>query len=128
MTRYLELEDLEFVVERMGGKPPELRDVGLIVAALARPRARVNGVDVYPSLALKAAALLSSLATCSGMVSGNVRAAWVATRVFCAANGAPLAALEDDAVETVRQLTAGELTLETLAARLGSWLTPQVMP
>ncbi len=128
MTRYLELEDLAFVVDRMGAKNPQLRDAGLIIAALARPQARVNGTDVYPSLALKAAALLSSLATCSGMVSGNVRAAWVATRVFCAANGAPLAASEDDVVETVRQVTAGELTLEALAARLGSWLTPQVMP
>ncbi len=126
MTRYLESDDLMQLLERMGGRTTAVRDGGLLISALVRPRAQLNGLDVYPSLALKAAALLTSLATGTALQSNNHRVAWLATRLFCAANGAPLTVADDDAVETVRQVVAGELGLEALAARLGASMIPAV--
>jgi death-on-curing protein len=126
VTRYLEVEDLMQVLDRMGGRAPHIRDGGLLVSALARPRAQLEGVDVYPSLALKAAALLTSLATGSALQTNNLRVAWVSTRLFCAANGAPLSVSEDDAVTTMRDVVTAAIGLEALAARLGALMTPTV--
>jgi death-on-curing protein len=128
VTRYLDVEDVMQVLDRVGLRGVGVRDGGLLVSALARPRAQLNGVDVYPSLALKAAALLTSLATSSSLASDNLRVAWVLTRLFCAGNGAPLIAPDDDAVTTVREVVSGSLTLPDLASRLGLWMTPVITP
>lgn len=125
MTRYLEVEDVLHIIERLGGRSPVVRDGGLLVSALARPRANFEGAEVYTSLGLKAAALLTSLATGGSLQSNNLRVAWVATRLFCASNGAPLLAPEDDAVVLMRSLTTAT-DLVALAEQLGSWMTPQV--
>jgi death-on-curing protein len=126
VTRYLEADDVMQVLDRMGGRTTAVRDGGLLVSALIRPRAQFDGVDVYPSMGLKAAALLTSLATSNALQSNNLRVAWLATRLFCAANGAPLAVAEDDAVETVRQVVSADLGLQDLATRLGAWMIPPV--
>lgn len=127
MTRYLEVEDMMHVLDWLAGPTATVRDGGLLVSALVRPRAQLGGVDVYLSLGLKAAALLTSLAMTQPLMSNNLRAAWVATRLFCAANGAPLVVVEDDVVETLGELVHGQLGVEALADRLGSWMTPGVL-
>ncbi|MCW2600808.1 MAG: hypothetical protein JWM02_2637 [Frankiales bacterium] len=127
MTRYLEVDDVLQVLDQMGGQPPAVRDGGLLVSALVRPRAQLEGVDAYPSLALKAAALLTSLATGGALQSNNLRVAWVATRLFCAVNGAPFSAVgEDEAAATLQAVISDGLGLEALAAQLGAWMTPVV--
>jgi death-on-curing protein len=126
MTRYLEVEDVMQVLDRMGPRAPAVRDGGLLVSALVRPRAQLEGVDVYPSMAQKSAALLTSLATGGALVSNNLRIAWVATRLFCSANGAPLFVPDDDVVATVRDVANGMLGLEALSVLLGAWMTPEV--
>ena len=127
MTRYLEVEDVLHIIERLGGRAPAVRDGGLLVSALARPRAHFEGTEVYASMGLKAAALLTSLGTGGALDINNLRVAWVATRLFCAANGAPLVASEDEVVTTLRAVAAGGLTLEELAGQLGAWMTPRVV-
>ena len=126
MTRYLDVEDVMQVLDRMGGRAPHIRDGGLLVSALARPRAQLEGVDVYPSLALKAAALLTSMATGGALQTNNLRVAWVSTRLFCGANGAPLSAAEEEAVAIMRDVVTGAIGLEALAARLGASMIPVV--
>ncbi len=126
--RYLDMEDLLYAVERLTGLPPAVRDGGQIAAALARPQAVLRGHEVYPSLGEKAAALLVSLASAKGLQDGNKRLAWVATRLFCAANGAPLRAPDDAAVTTLRAVAFGDLDVPELADLLGSWMTPEVVP
>nr|MDA8436068.1 alcohol dehydrogenase [Actinomycetales bacterium] len=59
---FLELDDLLHVAERTLGVSPQVRDVGLLQSALARPRTSVLGEDAYDSIHTKAAALLHSLA------------------------------------------------------------------
>lgn len=59
MTAYLDIEDALQVVDRYGF---HIRDVGLLASALARPATTVMGTEAYPELAVKAAALLESVA------------------------------------------------------------------
>lgn len=128
MTLYLELDDLLHVVERITGRQAVARDAGQLAAAVARPRAAVRGVDVYPSTGEKAAALLVSLTTSKALHEGNKRLAWVATRLFCAANGAPLHVEDDEALAVLRAVALGDLDVPELAERLGAWMTPEVVP
>ena len=58
--RYLtlgEVVELHGRVLQVGGGAPGLRDLGGLDSALAQPRATFGGVDLYPALAEKAAAL-----------------------------------------------------------------------
>lgn len=128
MTLYLELDDLLHVVERLTGRQATARDAGQLAAAVARPKAVLRGVDVYPSLGEKAAALLVSLTTSKGLHDGNKRLAWVATRLFCAANGAPLHVEDEQALGVLRAVGLGDVDVPELAERLGVWMTPEVVP
>ncbi|GAA3315262.1 hypothetical protein GCM10017710_23840 [Arthrobacter ramosus] len=71
MSSCLEIEDALQVIDRYGF---QMRDVGLLASALARPATTVMGTEAYPQLALKAAALLESVARNSRWtVGGGVR-------------------------------------------------------
>jgi death on curing protein len=69
-----------------GGSPP-VKDIGLVESAVFRPRTTVFGEDAYPTLWLKAAALLHSLARNHGFHDGNKRTAWASTWLFLGKNG-----------------------------------------
>ena len=58
---FLTLEDVFVLVEQLLGTRHQVRDAGLIDAAVARPRAVLFGADVYPGPSGKAAALVHSL-------------------------------------------------------------------
>lgn len=65
-------------------------DYGLLDAAVARPQATAFGLDAYPDLFTKAAALLQSLARNHALVDGNKRTAWAAAWTFLFINGVEL--------------------------------------
>lgn len=92
------------------GRPPEIRDIGLLDAATHRPRASAFGRDAYPHLLEKAAALLHSLVANHPLVDGNKRLGWVATVTFCRLNGVDVAPDEDAAFDLVMAIAAGELS------------------
>ncbi len=124
MTEYLDLDDLLAVADAAVGGRAQLRDVGLLEAALARPRASVFGDDAYPSLDEKAAALLHSLVTSHPLVDGNKRFGWVAVRLFYLLNDADIAPPIGDAFELVVGIAAGRLNdVPAIAARLAEWRT-----
>jgi death on curing protein len=119
VTRYLTTEQVLRIARRAVGGPVEVRDLGLLDAAVHRPRASVLGRDAYPDLMTKAAALLHSLARNHPLVDGNKRLAWLATYVFLAKNGVELDPSDDDAYELVVAVAAGELDdVEEIARRL----------
>ena len=68
----------------------QVRDLGLLASAAARPRTTVFGREAYPDLADQAAALMHSPARNHLLVDGNQRLAWSATRIFCLLNGTDL--------------------------------------
>ena len=53
------------------GDPPPIRDLDLLAAAAARPRASAFGDDAYPDVWTKAAALLHSVVKNHPLVDGN---------------------------------------------------------
>ena len=124
MTEHLDLDDLLAAAEAALGRPPDVRDAGILDAATARTRASVYGEDAYRSLVEKAAALLQSIVTGHPLVDGNKRLGWVAVRLFCRMNGHDLAAPVDAAFELVRAVADGTLRdVPEIAARLRPWIT-----
>lgn len=109
MTRHLTTEQALRIARVAVGGPIEVRDLGLLDAAVHRPRASVLGQDAYPDLLTKAAALLHSLARNHPLIDGNKRLAWLATFVFCAKNGVQLDPDDDAAYDLVVAVAAGEL-------------------
>ena len=121
MTEYLRLDDL-FVVEAALGSPG-VRDVGLLESALARPRTSVFGDDAYPTLAMKAAALVHSIVTNHALVDGNKRLGLVALRLFVGMNDHDLVATQDEKFDLIMAIADGSLRdVEDIADRVGSFL------
>lgn len=115
-VEYLSLEDLLGFVRRMGVGP--VRDIGLLDSAVARPRSSAFGTDAYPTVELKAAALLLSLVRNHPLVDGNKRLAWLATVVFLDLNDVVVDLSDDDAFALVMAAAAGEFDVEDVATRL----------
>ncbi|MDN5917227.1 MAG: Fic family protein [Pseudonocardia sp.] len=119
MTRYLSLADVLRFAEAALGEEPVVRDFGLLEAALARPATTVLGEDAYPTIPLKAAALLLSVCGNHALVDGNKRLAWAATAVFLVLNDHPPRVDQDAAFELVIGVAAGALReLDEIAERL----------
>jgi len=116
MTEYLGIEDALLMVRRLGVGP--VRDIGLLDAAMGRPRSTVFGKEAYPTLALKAAALLHSLAKSHPLVDGNKRLAWLATTVFLELNGHGTALDDEAAFRLVWDVAAGDHLVEDIALGL----------
>lgn len=91
MIEYLDREDVLTAGSIAFDAEVKVRDYGLLDAAVARPQATVFGVDAYPEIWDKAAALLQSLARNHALVDGNKRTAWAAAWTFLHINGFELA-------------------------------------
>jgi death-on-curing protein len=116
-VRYVGLELAVAVVKRRGWGP--VRDLGLLDSALARPAASAFGRDAYPSLPLKAAALMHSLAGNHALVDGNKRMALHLTHLFVHLNGCDLTMSQDEAFNLVMDVAKGLDDLPEIASRLG---------
>jgi death-on-curing protein len=116
---FLTLPELLYVAERTLGPGVEVRDYGLLEAALARPQATAFGKDAYLGLDRKAAALLHSVARNHALVDGNKRLALAALIAFYGVNGRRLTLTNDQAYDLVIAVAAGDLdTVEDIAAVL----------
>ncbi len=123
MTRHLTTEQALRIARTAVGGPVEVRDIGLLDAAVHRPRATVLGQDAYPDVLSKAAALMHSLARNHALVDGNKRLAWLATYVFCAKNGVELDPADDDAYDLVIAVASGTIEeVGAIAAVLASFV------
>jgi len=102
------------LIERFGGSK-EVRDIGLLQAALARPQ-----TGYYSSLIEEAAALWESLSQNHPFVDGNKRTVFAAMHVFLKLNGYELATSPNEAIESISALyEAGSFRYEYLV----EWLT-----
>lgn len=113
---YLDLEDLLGLVRALRTGP--VRDVGLLESAVGRPRSSAFGQDAYSTLALKAAALLHSIARNHALVDGNKRLAWLATVTFLDLNSRAPDLTKDDAFDLVMDVATGALDVTEIAERL----------
>ncbi len=87
--KYLTAEQVLFIHARLiseTGGAHGVRDLDLLLSAVARPQATFDGLDLYPDLFLKAAALLESLIGNHPFVDGNKRTAITSTGLFLRVN------------------------------------------
>lgn len=124
-TDYLSLEDLIEIAHGVLGAV-EIRDVGLLDSAAARPRASAFGEPAYPTFDEQAAALMHSLARNHPLVDGNKRLAWAALRTFYLINGRDLAYDVDGAEQFVLAVARGELEVEAIAVWLREHSAPSL--
>jgi len=121
VTEYLDRDDVLVAGAAAVGVELRVADYGLLDAAVARPQATAFGVDAYPDLFTKAAALLHSLARNHALVDGNKRTAWAAAWTFLYVNGVELDPDfdVDDAENFMNTVaTQGDLDLGELAGKL----------
>lgn len=85
MTYYLTARDVMTALAATG-QDVQIRDFGLLAAAVARPQSSAFGEDAYPDPWVKAAALLHSLARNHALLDGNKRAAWASAWTFLEIN------------------------------------------
>jgi death-on-curing protein len=117
---YLSTEEvLTLIAPDAVGAPAQVRDFGLLDAAVNRPRATVFGQDAYPDLWTKAAALLHSIACNHPLVDGNKPLAWHSAVVFLALNSADVTVDDDTAYDFMISVASGQLDdVEKIAERL----------
>src|SRR3954462_11566412 len=95
-----------------------VRDLGLLIAAVDRPAVQYRGQDVYTPLAMKAAALMESLARNNALFDGNKRLAWLATNVFLELNGQAVQFSDNEIFTLLREVQQGYLATNELAHRI----------
>ena len=113
---YLNLEDLLGLVRVLQAGP--VRDLGLLEGCVARPRSSAFGIDVYPDVRSKAAALLHSIARTHPLVDGNKRLAWLSAVVFLDINGWTVELNDNEAFDLVMDVAAHDYEVVDLAPRL----------
>lgn len=121
MTEYLDRDDVLVAGAAAVGVELRVADYGLLDAAVARPQATAFGVDAYPDLFTKAAALLQSLARNHALVDGNKRTAWAAAWTFLYINGVELNTdfdVDDAEIFMNAVATKADLQLAELAEKL----------
>jgi death-on-curing protein len=113
---YLDLDDLLIFTDLLGAGP--VRDIGLLDSAVARARSSAFGQDAYPTLELKAAALMHSICNNHALVDGNKRLALLATATFVRANGHPFRLSNDEAFALVMRVAEGTADVHDIAGAL----------
>src|SRR5204862_7197909 len=107
----------DHMVNRFGGSIGD-RDLGLIESAVARPQAKFDKKDLYPSIFDKAAALLQSLLKNHPFVDGNKRTALSSAGIFLKLNGHQLINNHQEEVEFAVEVDNRHLTVE----QISNWL------
>ena len=121
MIRYLTVHELLLIARAVNRGTDAIRDYGLLASAAARPSTTVFGVDPYPELLEKAAALLHSLARNRALIDGNKRTAFLAAALMLERNGVMLAALPDEQEPIMIAVAVGDMDVPEIAEHLRKW-------
>jgi len=87
---YLTIDDVYTIHQTMiavGGGRGDIDDFTLLHSAVERPKATFGGKDLYPTIFIKAAAMLQSLVKNHPFDDGNKRTAYYSTKRFLLING-----------------------------------------
>jgi death-on-curing protein len=127
MIRYPTLSEILSLYDeviRVSGGAYGLRDLGSLESALHQPRATFGGVDLYPTIASKAATLGYSLIMNHTFVDGNKRIGLVGVEFFLELNGFFLDVDENDTVDTILTVAKGEMDRDSFC----SWIESKMKP
>ena len=124
--RYLSLAqviDLHRRVLQLTGGAPGIRDLGALESAVAQPKATFDGVELYPTLVDKAAALCVALVHGHAFVDGNKRVGHAAMETFLM-NGVEIGASVGDQERIMLDLASGRVGSTVLREWLRQHLRP----
>jgi death-on-curing protein len=114
-----EVEEIhKILIDNFGGSHG-LRDLGGLESALARPFQTFENQELYPTIILKAAALLESILVNHPFIDGNKRTGYTLLRLFLLSNGLDIDASQDDRYEFIISATTGKKDFEGIV----EWLT-----
>lgn len=120
--RYLTAEEIlaihDRLIETIGGSLG-LREENLLYSIAERPKAAFGGQEQFPTLFLKAAAYIESVATYHVFIDGNKRTAITTAEVFLKINGVEIPSLPVEKTEEfILAVAQRKYTLEQIAAWL----------
>ncbi|TET98898.1 MAG: type II toxin-antitoxin system death-on-curing family toxin [Anaerolineales bacterium] len=102
------------LIEETGGSHG-VRDMGLLLAALGRPKATFEGKDLHPTIYQKAAALSDSMINNHPFVDGNKRTGIGAAVLFLSLNGYVLTASNQELLDLTMEIAQKKTAIETIA-------------
>jgi death-on-curing protein len=109
--RYLTLKEAlelhSLIIEQSGGSNG-VRDFGLLESAVAQPLMTFDGVDLYPTLVEKAAALCFSVVSNHPFIDGNKRVGHAVMETFLLLNGCEINSSVTEQEKIILSLAAGD--------------------
>jgi len=119
MISVKEAEEIhKLLINRFGGSHG-IRDLNGLESALTRPFQTFENKELYPTVILKAAALLESLLVNHPFIDGNKRLGYTLLRLFLLLNGMDINAPQKDRYEFVVSVASGKKDFDAIA----EWLT-----
>jgi death on curing protein len=125
--RYLTFPEVIFLYDRIlaaSGGAAGVRDIRVLEAAIAQPKATFGGDDLYPTVIAKATTLCFSLVQGHPFVDGNKRIGHASMDVFLTLNGYIIDAGVDEQERVIFALASGSLPREELL----TWLEKHARP
>jgi death on curing protein len=125
--KYLTLEQVYAIHQKMiiiGDGRAEIHDFTLLHSAVERPKASFGRRELYPTIWLKAAALLHSLIKNHPFDDGNKRTAYYSTMRFLFINGYLLEAKLEEVVKLTKSVDVKNLLKNEIANWLRSHSSP----
>jgi death-on-curing protein len=111
----------EILIDKFGGIHG-IRDMQALDAAINRPFATFDKVDLYPTPIEKSAALLESLVTNHPFIDGNKRIGYVMMRLFLLNHKTDISASEDEKYDFVLRIANGNITFDQIC----KWISDRV--
>ncbi len=95
----VEVYEIHKAIVKQAKTKASIRDFALLHSAIERPKATFDGKELYPSVFLKAGALLQSICLNHAFSDGNKRTAWVVTKRFLYINHYHLRSVRKEAAD-----------------------------
>ena len=103
------------IIDATGGSHG-VRDAGLFLSIIERPKSKFGGKELFQGIFGKAAAYLESLVQYRVFIDGNKRTAFVACARFLYLNGFEFKATNKEVENFVLEVVVEKLDLKTIAA------------
>ena len=109
------------LIDKFGGSKG-IRDLSGLEAAIARPFATFDQVNLYPTTEEKAAAIFESIIINHPFIDGNKRIAYVLMRLILMNAGLDLFASQEEKYEMVISASKGEMRFDEIKR----WVTARL--
>jgi len=116
--KYLIAEQVLFIHSRLideTGGAHAIRDTGMLLSAVERPKSGFGDRELYPDIFPKSAALMESLIRNHPFIDGNKRTAITASAIFLQINGHNLNASQEELERFTMKMAVRKVSLEDAA-------------